>query len=77
MCAVVGVALAALALAVPCVRRVTSLLAAWLLVSAFVLHHAARATVWNNALVGLTMLVMSLIDGVLGPRRDSRTMRPA
>lgn len=55
------------ALYVPAVKFVDALLAIWLLASAFLLPHVSVATIWNDALVAVAVLVSSLL-----PHRGAR-----
>lgn len=61
---IVGVLIATLALYAifaPAARRLNTLLAVWLLVSSVaVFDHLVSATVWNDIVVGLVVLVCSL-----------------
>jgi hypothetical protein len=53
-------AFALVALVVPFARYVNSLLAGWLLISAFALPSLHRATVYNSLLLGIAIFVVSL-----------------
>lgn len=59
-----GVAIAAIAfltMATPAMRWVNAALAAWLIVSVFVLPTVSNGTFWNNLLVGLVSLIASVV----------------
>ena len=61
---IVGVAMTAIAfyaMFLPALRRLNTALAVWLLIStAFVFHHASRATLWNEVIVALVVGAASL-----------------
>jgi uncharacterized membrane protein HdeD (DUF308 family) len=43
------------------VRYLNTILAVWLFISAFALPHVSNAPVWNNAIVGVIIFVISLV----------------
>lgn len=55
---------AIIATAVPAVRYLNTLLAVWLFVSVWALPHHSLATQWNDALVAIAVLVISLVPSV-------------
>jgi hypothetical protein len=62
----------AVSLYVPWLRGVLGVLGAWLAVSTLVVGHVMPAAMWNDALVGFVMVVVSLIP----PPRESRPAAP-
>ncbi len=58
---VLSIAVALLALRVPALRWANAALGAWLVVATWALPHAALATMWNNTLVGIAMLLVGLV----------------
>lgn len=52
---------AAVGLAVPQVRWINTALAAWLIISVWALPTLAAATFWNNLLVGIASLIVSVM----------------
>jgi hypothetical protein len=70
----VGVAVAVIAaagLSLPSLRYLNTVAGAWLALSAFALPVATAATQWNNFLVGLAVLGLSLVESrpvQFGPR---------
>lgn len=64
---------ALLAIWAPVVRYLNTILAIWLFVSAWAIPAVSVATVWNNAIVAIAILVVSLLPevpatrGVRGP----------
>jgi hypothetical protein len=60
---VLCMAVALVARAAPPLRRVNTALAAWLLASVWVLPHASAATTWNDGLVAVAILALSLVAG--------------
>lgn len=76
--AVVVVAFAIIALGVREVRMLNTLVAIWLFISAFALRGPSRATVWNNALVAVAILIVSLVPTMAaGGIGRPRTPHPA
>jgi hypothetical protein len=69
------VAVALIALTTPAVRYLNVALGIWLIISAFSFAHIARATVWNNTLVGIVVALVALVGPVesgAGFRRQAR-----
>lgn len=58
-----SVGFALIAMSVTWVRYLEALLALWLFVSSWTLDTGAPATLWNNVLVSIAMLFLSLIAG--------------
>src|SRR5262245_26482449 len=46
----------------PAARYLNVALAIWLFISAFALPRVSTVTVWNNSLVGIAILVLSLVS---------------
>jgi len=68
----VVLAFALWALWMPSMRWWNTLLGAWLVLASAVLHHASSATRWNNALVGVVILLVSLVPSrPLPDRREA------
>jgi hypothetical protein len=65
-------AAALVAVSIPKARRFTTALSLWLLASPLVLPTLHAGTRWNNALVALAMLGLSLV----GPRDEPRMALP-
>jgi len=68
------VAFALWALWVPNMRWWNALLGAWAVVAAFVLPHVSGATLWNNIIIGVLILVVSLVPSA--PLPDRKTLGP-
>ncbi len=72
---VLCVAFALIAMRVPEARYLNTLLAVWLFISVWALPRLTIATQWNNALVAIGILALSLSGGYLtgpGSRPQSR-----
>ncbi len=68
---------AALAMTVEWVRRLNTVLSAWLFASVWIIPNMNAGTRWHNAVVALTMLTLSLVPGVAGARLDEqRSVQP-
>lgn len=63
---VLCVAFALVAMRVPEARYLNTLLAVWLFISVWALPRLSIATQWNNALVAIAILAVSLAPGYLG-----------
>jgi hypothetical protein len=61
---------AVIALSVPAVRYVNTLAGAWLIISGFALPKATYGTTWNNVIVGVIVVALSLV-----PNLADRTAR--
>jgi hypothetical protein len=59
----------------PQVRYLNTILAIWLFISAWAIPSVRSATIWNNALVSIAMLVASLIPS-LAVERGARGVPP-
>ena len=72
---IIVAAIAALALAWPVLRYLNTLAGAWLIISAFTLPAIAAGTRWNNFLMGVIVVVLSLAGApaMTGPVRHQRT----
>jgi hypothetical protein len=55
----------------PGARFANTTLSAWLLVSAFVLTRGGTAARWNDLVVAIVMLAVSLVPGTMYPRRHA------
>lgn len=66
-------AIATMALVYERARYLNTALAVWLFVSAWALPSATSATVWNNVLVAIAMLVISLLPNRDVAPRDRRS----
>lgn len=58
-------------------RYVNTALSAWLLASAFLLPQRSSLAVWNDVLVALAMLAVSLVPGSMYAPTELRRRRPA
>ncbi len=58
-------------------RYVTTALSAWLFASAFLLPHRSPRAVWNDVIVALAMLALSLVPGSMYARTELGRRRPA
>jgi hypothetical protein len=74
---VLCVAFAVLSLRNPNARYMNTLLAVWLFISAFALPTASVGTIWNNALVGVAIFIVSLVESDTGEMIRRRPMQPA
>jgi len=63
---VLCVAFALIAMRVPEARYLNTLLAVWLFISVWALPRVTLATQWNNALVAIGIMALSLSAGYLG-----------
>jgi hypothetical protein len=74
---IVVAVVAVLSLSVPAFRYVNTLAGAWLIISGFALPRATYGTTWNNVLVGIVVLALSLVpslaDRTIGQRRHRVT----
>ena len=66
---------AAVGLGAPQIRWLNALLAAWLIVSVFALPTLMGGTFWNNLLVGVASLIVSLMPFATTQRRYGATHR--
>ncbi|WP_437275595.1 hypothetical protein WME90_30660 [Sorangium sp. So ce375] len=66
---------ALIALWAPRARYATAILAVWLFVSAWTIPALLMATVWNNALVAVAILVVSLLATDVAVRASRSTPR--
>jgi hypothetical protein len=57
-------------------RFVNTALSAWLLVAAFLLPQRSALARWNDALIALAMVVLSLVPGSIYPRMTPRHPTP-
>lgn len=73
---VLCVAFALVAPRVPEVRYLNVVLAIWLLLSVWALPTASVATRWNNGLVAIAILAVSMVPGYLGGPRSRPLSRP-
>ena len=71
---IIVAAIAALALAWPAIRYLNTLAGAWLIISAFALPAITSGTRWNNFIVGIVVVVLSLAEAptVAGLRSGTR-----
>lgn len=63
---------ALVAMRTPPARYVNTALAIWLFISAFALPTVNVGTVWNNALVGIAMFILSLVPTTALPAAPRR-----
>jgi hypothetical protein len=61
LCGALVVVFAVVAMRVPPARYLNTALAIWLFISAWALPSVTTATIWNNALVGIALFVVSLV----------------
>lgn len=69
---IVGIIIAAVALiglAAPAIRYLNTLLGIWLLISVFALPAIAAGTRWNNFIVSVFVIGVSLAGSMTGPRK--------
>jgi hypothetical protein len=59
---------ALLALSAPWARFVNTTVGFWLIISSFLLPIASRGTLWNNLIVGLIVMALSLVGPIEGRR---------
>jgi len=73
---IIVVAIAAIALAWPAIRYLNTLAGAWLIISAFALPAIMAGTRWNNFIVGVVVVVLSLAGApaITSPVRRQRTV---
>jgi len=74
---IVVAAIAAIALSWPAIRYLNTLAGAWLIISAFALPTITAGTRWNNFIVGIVVVVLSLAEApsLAGGRvRHTRTV---
>lgn len=64
---------AAVGMAAPQIRWLNAALAAWLIISVFALPTMMGATFWNNLLVGVASLIVSLMPFATTQRRHGTT----
>jgi len=57
---------AVISLSVPSFRYVNTLAGAWLIISGFALPRANYGTTWNNVLVGIAVVALSLVPNLAG-----------
>ena len=72
---VIVVVAAAVSLRVPGARYVNTVVGAWLIISAFALPRISTGTTWNNFIVGILVLLLSLAPstGAVMHRRQVTT----
>ncbi len=71
------VVFALIALSAPPARYLNTALAVWLFISAFAFANTNAATVWNNAIVGVAIFVLSMVPAGVGMLPTTRPPRTA
>ena len=74
---IIVAAVAAIALAWPAIRYLNTLAGAWLIISAFAMPAVTSGTRWNNFIVGVVVVVLSLAEAPNVADRPLRHTRTA